>query len=198
MAEIRSTMDLVMERAARMGKASGTELQQEEQQRLGMRQAAAHLDGKLDDLAAALAAMPSAGRDAARAGMIEALLRNIVLAREEGQQGKAGRAIQALTTLGGGAGDIQSIGKEIQHLIGQYAKHREQLRRQLEDAVRMQMEQMLARQPGLAGASLKLDPTLQPKFQEEWGRIEAELGDQYGRGLEQHKGLLRQRLFGKR
>ncbi|OQX17764.1 MAG: hypothetical protein BWK76_09605 [Desulfobulbaceae bacterium A2] len=198
MAEIRSTMDLVMERAARIGSASSDELQNEERRRLGMQRAAAYLDGKLEDLGAELAGVDQAQQPAVRRGMIEALLRNIMLAREEGQQHKAEQALQALSQLGGGAGDLKSIGKELLHIVGQYAKHREQLRRQLEDAIKVQMEQMLARQPGLGSSKLKLDPTLQPKFKEEWSRIETELGDQYGRALEQHKDQLRQRLLGAR
>lgn len=198
MAEIRSTMDLVMERAARMGKASSAELQDEERRRLGMQRAAAFLDDKLPDLGAELASLDQAQQPAVRQGMIEALLRNIMLAREEGQQHKSEQALQALNQLGGNAGDLKSIGKEMLHIVGQYAKHREQLRRQLEDAIKMQMEQVLARQPGLANSKLKLDPTLQPKFKEEWSRIEAELGEQYGRALDQHKELLQQRLLGAR
>ena len=44
MAEIKSTMELVMERAARMGRASEEEIEREELRREGMRLAAGFLD----------------------------------------------------------------------------------------------------------------------------------------------------------
>ncbi|NOQ45619.1 MAG: hypothetical protein GQ559_02945, partial [Desulfobulbaceae bacterium] len=44
MAEIKSTMDLVMERAARMGMATSEELQQEEARKTGMQLTAAYLN----------------------------------------------------------------------------------------------------------------------------------------------------------
>ena len=50
MAEIKSTMDLVMERAARIGKASSEDLQQDEAQKKGMQLTAEYLEGTLTSL----------------------------------------------------------------------------------------------------------------------------------------------------
>jgi len=54
--------------------------------------------------------------------------------------------------------------------------------------------QLLSRQTGAAAGDLQVDPTRQPKFQEEWARVETELDGQYNQALDQHKQLLKQRL----
>ena len=58
----------------------------------------------------------------------------------------------------------------------------------------MQYEHILAQQGGMGAGSMKIDPTMQPKFQEEWTRIESELISRYTEALEQHKANLTQRL----
>ncbi len=195
MAEIRSTMDLVMERAARMGRATSEELARDEARKKGMHLAAEYLDGKGGSLAEILADQPAGEQMAIRSGMLEALLRNIILPRDDMARQRSEKATRGILELGGGAGDLEAICREMQHIGGQYGQHRQQLRQQLEEQVRMQYEQMLAQQPELARQDIRIDPTLQPKFQEEWSRVKAELDDQYNQVLEQHKDLLRQRLL---
>jgi len=82
MAEIKSTMDLVMERAARIGKASREELQQDEARKKGMQLAVDFLEGKVDGLFDAIADHEQAMQGIVRSGAAENLLRNIFLPRE--------------------------------------------------------------------------------------------------------------------
>lgn len=194
MAEIKSTMELVLERAARMGKATSEEIEQDEAKKIGMQLIAAFLDGKGDGPAQVLAEQEPARQTAIRLGMLDILLRNLFLPRDEQAQKRTEQAARALIDLAGGAGDIASICQEMQHIIGQYRQHREQLRGQLEEQMRMQYEQLLAQQMGAQADGLKIDPTTQPKFKEEWGRIEAELDSQYNQALNQHRQQLKQRL----
>lgn len=194
MAEIKSTMDLVMERAARIGKASSEDLQREEAQKKGMQVTAEYLDGTVTGLTDSLRTMPQEIREAARTGMIESLLRNIFLPRDDIQQERAVMAARGITELAGGAGDISTICSELLQIIKGYMQHRDELRHQLEEQIRMQYEQFLAQQGGMRGEEFKIDPTLQPKFREEWGKIEAELNSRYNEALEQYRENLKQRL----
>ncbi|WP_457573902.1 DUF6657 family protein [Desulfolithobacter sp.] len=194
MAEIKSTMDLVMERAARMGKASSEELQQEEARKEGMRLAADYLAGKVASLTAELEAKDPALQMIIRQGMIEGLMRNLSLPRDEIQKQRSDRAADGLVELSGGAGDIVAICQELGHILGQYNQHRDQLRTQLEEQVRMQYEQLMGQKGAMPSGDMKLEATLQQKFQEEWTRIENELSGQYNQALEQHKTVLKQRL----
>ena len=86
MAEIRSTMDLVLERAARMGRASTDEMPHEELQRRGMQRGAGFLDNpnqEASDLQDQLKNAAEAERKALRQGMLATMLRNLFLPRDE-------------------------------------------------------------------------------------------------------------------
>ncbi len=195
MAEIRSTMDLVLERAARMGKASAEELEQEDTRKQGMKLAAEFLDNKIDNLMNSLSELPGEKQMAVRQGMVEVLLRNIFLPRGETAKERTDKAAKGIIELGGGAGDLSSICAEMQHILGQYNQHREQLKTQLEEQVRVQYEQLLAQQGnGMPRDSMNPELALQAKVKEEWARLETELSDQYNQALEQHKSTLKERL----
>ena len=188
-------MDLVMERAARMGKASADELEQEDTRKQGMKLAAEFLDSKIDNLMNSLAELPGEKQMAVRQGMVEVLLRNIFLPRDETAKERTDRASKGIVELGGGAGDLSSICAEMQHILGQYNQHREQLKTQLEEQVKVQYEQLLAQQGnGMPRDSMSPELALQAKVKEEWTRLETELSDQYNLALEQHKSTLKERL----
>lgn len=195
MTEIRSTMDLVLERAARMGKASAGELEQENIRKQGMKLAAEFLDSKIDNLMNSLSELPGEKQMAIRQAMVEVLLRNIFLPRDEVAKKRTDKAAAGIVELGGGAGDLSSICAEMQHILGQYNQHREQLKTQLEEQVKAQYEQLLAQQKGgMPGESVNPELALQAKIKEEWTRLETELSDQYNQALEQHKSTLKERL----
>ena len=195
MAEIKSTMDLVMERAARMAADSPDIDEQEDVRRRGMKMAAEFLDGKLDNLMTTLQELPADEQMAARSGMVEVLLRNILLPRDDTARKRSDKAAQGILELGGNAGDLAGICAEMQHILGQYNQHREQLKQQLEEQVKAQYEQLLAQQAsGMPEEGLSPELALQAKVKEEWSRLEGELNDQYNQALEQHKTTLKQRL----
>lgn len=194
MAEIKSTMDLVMERAARFGKASREELRQEELRKAGIMLAVDFLEGRIESLKEAVEARKREDQAVIRRGAAESILRNIFLPRDDIQRQRADRALRGAIDLSGGARDAASICRELQAVFDGYDRHREQLRGQLEEQIRMQYEHLLASQGGGRADRIKIDPTLQPKFQEEWGRIEEELSKQYGKALDQLKMQLQQRL----
>ena len=197
MAEIKSTMDLVMERAARMGKASSDELESESVRKKGMKLAAEFLDGKRDLLLSALTELPQAQQVAAREGMVDVLLRNIFLPKDEVAQERTDTAARGLVGLGGGAGDLKTICTELQHVLGQYHQHREQLKTQLEEQVKQQYDQLLAQQrSGMPGEGGSPEMALQAQVKEEWTRLENDLAEQYNQAIAQHKMALKDRLIG--
>lgn len=197
MAEIKSTMDMVLERAARMGSGGSVDLAAEERVKEGMRLGAAYLRGEAGSLTERISAVSDeAERKALKKGALQALLRNIFLARDEGQQQNSDKAMEGLVELGQGEGEVLRTCGEMKKILQGYLQHREHLKRQLEEQFSQQMamlEKNLAKQTGM---SMKLQPAQHPKFQEEWNRIKAELNNQYGRALEQHKQMLARWLAG--
>ena len=191
MAEIKSTLEKVLERAASMGRATQEEMASEERVKDGMRMAADYLSGKEVDFSGALEQTTSSVL--VKRGLVQAFLRNIVVPRDDGQQ-RAEKAMQGLLDLGKGSGDLVSIFKDMKGLLDHYMQHKKEIRQQVEDAFRQQMEQAMTQQTGQAGAGMKADPGLHPKFQEEWSRIKSDLDTQYNQALNQHKDSVAQRF----
>jgi len=194
MAEIKSTMDMVMERAARMAARSTGQPDFQEAERTGMRLAAEYVSLSLDDLGQVLAGQAATEQMAVRKGMAQALLRNIVLPRDEALMATSLRAIQGLIEMEQSAADMVAVCTELKQILEQYNQHKEQIRKQLEDAVRAQLEQKLGSQESLAGGRMSMDPAMHPMFQKEWAKMKADLNLQYNQALDQRKELLLQRF----
>lgn len=193
MAEIKSTMDLVMERAARMGMATSDEMEQDAAHKKGMQLAAEFLNQQAAPLTETLDQQPAPQQDSIRKGMFEVLLRNVFLARDEEATKRIDTALNGIIELGGGASDLATMCGELQSITSQYGKHREQYYEQLKGQVQMQIEQMLV-QKGMSSEGMQIDPTLEPQFKEEWARIEGDLNGQYEQALQQYREQLKQRL----
>jgi len=191
MTEIKSTLEKVLERAATMGHASQEEIQAEEKVKEGMRMGADYLQEKEIDFSPAQEA--TSGSAFVRKGMVQVFLRNIALPRDDDQQ-RADKAMQGLLDLGKGSGDLITVCKEMKVILNHYQQHKKEIRRQVEDAFRQQMEHALAQQTGQKGLGMKVDPVLHPKFQEEWSKIKTDLNVQYNSALDQHKKLVAQRF----
>ena len=192
MAEIKSTLEKVMERAAAMGNANKDEIAAEERVRDGMRMGGDYLKGEDVDFSSALE--QTSDSVLIKRGLVQAFLRNIVLPRDNGQQ-RAERAMQGLLELGKGSGDLMSIFKDMKGILDHYLQHKKEIFQQVEDAFRQQMEQAVAQQGGQTGLGMKVDPALHPKFQEEWSRIKADLDTKYNQALDQHKDQVAQRFL---
>lgn len=193
MAEIKSTLEMVLARAARMDAGSTPDTAGEELVKEGMRLGAAYVRGEFDDLTKRLNEQPPAQMAGLLQGVVKTLLRNIFLPRASEHEA-LDLAIKGLLDLTQGGGDLMPVFGEIKTIISRYIEHRNQLRKQLEGAFVKQVQQMqenVARQTGMA---MKIEPAHHPKFQEEWQRVQNELNNQYGRVLEQHKQLIEQRL----
>ncbi|MBA3005142.1 MAG: hypothetical protein KKB91_08885 [Proteobacteria bacterium] len=194
MAEIKSTMDMVMERAARMAARSVGEPDSQESERAGMRLAAEYISHTLDDLGQALAGQAATEQMAVRKGMAQALMRNILLPRNETLMATSLRSMQGLLEMERSAGDMVAICAELKQILEQYTQHKEQIRKQLEDAVRAQLDQKLGEQGSPAGSRMSIDPAMHPMFQKEWVRMKADLDQQYNQALDQRKDMLLERF----
>lgn len=190
MAGIKSTMDLVMERAARMGMATPEEMRHEENLKKGMQSTVDFLNGTKPSLLEILAESASAEQESVRKGMLTSLLRNLFLPRDEEGISRIERAINGIVELNAATPDIGALCRELQTIALQYGQHRQQLHDQLKEQMRMQIEQMLIRK-GMKPDSLKFDPTTEPQFKEQWSRLEADLDGQYGQALDQFKAQLK-------
>ena len=185
---------MVMERAARMASRSVGEPDSQESERTGMRLAAEYISHTLDDLGQALAGQAATEQMAVRKGMAQSLMRNILLPRNETLMATSLRSMQGLLEMERSAGDMVAICAELKQILEQYTQHKEQIRKQLEDAVRAQLDQKLGEQGSLAGSRMSIDPAMHPMFQKEWVRMKADLDQQYNQALDQRKDMLLERF----
>jgi len=195
MAEIKSTMDMVLERAEKMAAGAGeSNYLADEQLKEGMRLGAAYMRGEGPGLGEKLAVLSPEEKVSVRKGAVQVMLRNIFLAREAEKQELAEKAMHGLVEIGQGDGQLLKVLAEMKKILDGYRQHGEQLKEQLEAQFSQQMavmEQNLAKQTGQA---MKLQPSQHPKFQEEWARIQGQLNEQYGQALKQLKDLVEQHL----
>ncbi|MCL2791401.1 MAG: hypothetical protein FWD79_12325 [Desulfobulbus sp.] len=191
MAGIKSTMDLVMERAARMGVATLDEMRHEENLKKGMQCTAEFLNAAKPSLLALLNEQEPAQQASIRKGMLASLLRNLFLPRDEGGTKRLERAVQGIIELNRNSSDISALCQELHTIASQYTQHRTQLYEQLKEQMRMQIEQILMRK-GMKTDSVKIDPTMEPQFKDQWTRLEMDLDRQYSQALEQIKNQLQE------
>lgn len=195
MAEIKSTMELVLARAARLEEEAGDALKDEEQQETGMRLAAQYMAGEEVDFGATLEQRSQEELRLILQGAINAFSRNIVLPRDEETMTTADLAMQGLLQLGQSPEVLASLG-EIKKILDQYQQHKQQLKEQLEMQFSQQMGEMENKLAQQTGMQMQLKPSQHPQFAEEWQKIINQLNDQYGQALEQHKAYISQTVLG--
>lgn len=191
MAEIKSTMDMVLERAARMAAAAPAETGNEDLIKKGMRLAADYINRKDIDLAKELAGQPVGEQADVRHGMAQTLLRNVVLPRSPELQESGELAVKGIMVLSGKNRDIATVCRELEQIIKQYGQHKEQMTQQLEDAIRAQLELQGGR-GGKPGG--KINPAMHPQYREELARMMNGLNSQYTDALDQRKDMVLQLL----
>ncbi len=192
MAEIKSTMEMVLERAAKMAADAPTPTDNEVMIRSGMRIGADFLNGKIDEPYQELIKHTAEDQMSVKKGVAQTLLRNVVLPRDEQLQLSASMAIKGILSLAQNGGEVTNACGELQQIIEQYGQHKEQTIQQLADALRAQMEQQQGGtgQPGQGS----VNPAMHPQYNEELTKILTSLNNQYNDAMGQRKEMILQLL----
>lgn len=194
MAEIRSTLDMVMERANRMAeRAAEVPVEQQFEER-GMRLIVEFLAGKHADLNALLQNEDPATQMAVRKGMATGLLRNILLPRDEEIKQSSAAAIAGIQELSAQDAEIISVCTELGQILEQYAGHKDQVQQQLADNIRAGVAQQLQEKTGEIPDLNAIDPTMHPQYRQELEKALGDLNEQYNQALAQRKDILLQRF----
>jgi hypothetical protein len=190
MAEIKSTMDMVLERAEKMAAAAAPVVENEDLIKTGMRFAADYLNQQKTDLAQLLSTQAPQDQVSVGKGMLQTLLRNIVLPRDEQLQDSGKIALQGVLSLGGESTEIQSACQELAQILEQYGQHKDQTTQQLEDAIRAQLEQQQEAQR--TTGQQPVNPAMHPQYREELTKMLTSLNNQYNDAMEQRKEMILQ------
>jgi len=192
MGEIRSSIEIAMEKADRLGRITKEDLETEKWLDCGHRIVATYMQGEIEGLAAALSDISKKEMPLVLKGVTEILLRNIVLPRDKDQWSGIKKALSGFVELKG------SLVNQIIPRIEQLLKNYEQTRDQYHEQLKMQMEdqlggirQAISQQYGTAIGS-QIDVNSLPEFQKEWSRISIEITDQFEQQLIPLKEYLKQ------
>ncbi len=195
MAEIRSTLDMVMERAAKMAASTPDTGQEETFFQDGMRTGASFLRGEDIHPTNATQAIKPEGQLFFKKGLINTFMRHIVLPRQQEQISEG--ALNGLLEMGNSlpeGGNLADYISEIRSILTRYIEHRQQLQTQLEENFSPQMAMLEQNMAQKTGVSMKMNPSQHPKFAEEWQKLLGGLNEQYNNALSQYKDAITQQL----
>jgi len=191
MGEIRSALEIALEKAEKLGKASKEELKKEEAISKGRRIAASFLDDPdKKSLKELMTDVDPSMLNTVIEGAMDTLLRNIVLPKEGIQMERVQRALSGVMDLKGSvaAQVVNAISQLLEQFKTTYNQYREQLKAQMQ-AQLGNLKQAVAEQYGIDAAQA-LDIEALPEFQQEWSKLSGQIIDQFDKELERLKNYI--------
>jgi hypothetical protein len=176
-AEIKSALELALEKAEHYGRASREEMAAAQYQEQGRHLAVQFLKGE-GDLVADLKNLPPEAQAAARLAVKEVFLRNIGLPRENTVDPRQDKALEGLVLAAGNPKDMARFQTELEQLLQQYIQVRNNALQQLKGRFTAGAAQMQRNMEAQYGQNARLDVEKLPQFQEEWRRFIGQLQDQ--------------------
>jgi hypothetical protein len=188
MGEMKSAFERAWERAEKVEvteeKALELELQPE-----GARIAAQYLKGEDYALEKAMEGFPQGKRKYIQAGVEATLISNITLPRNGRLRREASRAMEGLKVLKRNKSQVSHIASQLDSLFARYErvlrKSHEDLKKELEAALRRAMAQQSLGQPG--AVPRRLDVEGSAEFQQRWHEVQTKLDWEYAGELSRFK-----------
>lgn len=178
MAEIKSALELALEKAERFGKASKEELAKERYYEQGRHLAVNYLKGE-GDLEAELKKLPPEALEPVRRAIKEVLLRNITLPRDETVDERQRRALEGLLLAASNKKAMGVLKKEVEQIWQQFLQARNGAYQQLKASFAHQLSSYTRALEAQLGARVRLEVEHLPQFQEEWRKFETQLINQF-------------------
>ena len=193
MGDIKSALEIAMEKAEKLGKATDEERLNWKYVPEGEKLAAKYI--KQDcNLVAELSKYEENVTRYVREGAVDILVRNINLPKSDLTRRNNKRAMDGLKTLKSDKVGVENIYTKLRRIFEHYMETGEQQRKQTYETLKAEfearMQQAVQQQLGpLPG--IKIDVEREPQFQEEWRKIQAQLDSQYIKLLDEYKQELR-------
>jgi hypothetical protein len=178
LAEIKSALELALEKAERYGKASQEEMAAAQYQEQGRELAVRFLKGE-GDLAAELQALPPQAQPAARVAIKEVFLRNLGLPRDDEPDERRDTALAGLLLVAVDKNNMARCKAELEQIMQQFLQFRNNALQQLKARFAQGVGQMQRAMEAKTGQRVRLEVEHLPQFQEEWRRFQGQLLDQF-------------------
>lgn len=186
MAEIKSALELALERAAQFGRATKEELAESQYREQGRHLAVNYLKGE-GDLEAQLMGLPPEAQAAARATVKEVLLRNIGLPRDGELDPRVNLALAGMLLVAHNKKAMARLKEEADQIFNNYLQVRNSAYQQLKARYAASIGNMQRALEAQLRTKVRLEVEHLPQFQEEWRRFLASLQDQFEPILEDLK-----------
>uniref|UniRef100_A0A832GLE7 Uncharacterized protein n=1 Tax=Caldimicrobium thiodismutans TaxID=1653476 RepID=A0A832GLE7_9BACT len=192
--EIKSTLEIALEKAARLGRASEEELKWEGYKEKALMLVGKFLKGEEENLpqkvTSFLKEIPPSFQKKILKVIVETLLKNLTLPREEYQLEEAKKILSNLQGILAKVPKIEQVFKETEKLLSEYFSQKEALYHELVKRFAAGLTALERAVSEQVGAKVKLSPEAHPQFQEEWNKLKEHLDREYGRQLDYIKSLI--------
>jgi hypothetical protein len=183
LAEIKSALELALEKAEQYGRATKEELTRDQYRDQGRLLAVNFLkDG--GDLKAELASLPPAVQPEARNAVKEVLLRNIILPRNGELDSRMTQALEGLLSVAQDQKAMSRQKAELEQILQNFLQVRNNAYQQLRARFGANIGQMQRALEAQMRQKVNLEVEHLPQFQEEWRRFHGQLTDQFEPMLE--------------
>jgi len=189
MSDIKSALEIAMEKMEKLGRATDEERLKWKYIPEGERLAAKCL--KQDcNLVVELSQYEEKVRRYIIEGAGDILIRNINLPKDNSAKRNNKRAMDGLKSLKSDKVGVENVYSKIRRIFNHYVEQGEQQRRQAYESLKTEFEAKLqqAVQQQLGSlVGIRVDVEKQPQFQEGWRKIQAQLDSQYLKLLDEYK-----------
>jgi hypothetical protein len=186
-AEIKSALELALEKAEQYGRASKEDLLEDKVKEQGRHWAVQYLKEEEVDLDKELAALPPEVQPAARLAMKKVFLRNITLPKEETVDARQQRALEGMMMTATNKKAMTRLKQELEQFWQQFLMARNTAYQQLKNRFMQSLGNYTRALEAQLKTKVSLDVDHLPEFQQEWRKFEANLLSQFEPVLEDRK-----------
>jgi hypothetical protein len=186
-AEIKSALELALEKAEQYGRASKEDLRQDKFKEQGRQWAVQYLKEEEVNLEKELAALPSEGQPSARLAMKEVFLRNVTLPKDETLDSRLTRALEGMMIAATNKKGMARLKQELDQLLQQFLMARNSAYQQLKNSFMQTLGNYTRALEAQLKSKVRLEVENLPEFQQEWRKFESNLTTQFEPILEDRK-----------
>jgi hypothetical protein len=186
-AEIKSALELALEKAEQYGRASKDDLRQDKFKEQGRQWAVQYLKENEIDLEKEVAGLPPEGQASARQAMKEVFLRNITLPKDETIDSRQNRALEGVMVSATNKKAMARLKQEIDQILQQFIMARNNAYQQLKTSFSHTLGNYTRALEAQLKSRVNLEVENLPEFQQEWRKFEGNLISQFEPVLEDRK-----------
>jgi hypothetical protein len=190
LAEIKSALELALEKAEKYGRASQEEMDLAQYRDQGRRLAVQYLKGE-GDLEADLKSLPPPAQAAARLASKEVFLRNLGLPRGNTVDPRQDRAMEGLLLVADRPKAMAQLQAEMEQILQTFLQVRNNALQQLKSRFAAGVGQVQKAIEAQYRQKVNLEVEHLPQFQEEWRRFQGQIQEQITPMLENLKERMR-------